>query len=345
MHRIKTALLGSVSLKSFRELADLDHSALQVLVDNAELRVGPPGSKLVELVFNDPVVVFLLQGSVSLEAGPFQKRTLRREDREARLIVNEALPKGGRVLAGEDAVLLLVKRKHIQAARLDYRQSLAALPLGSGAPGALESEGPGDDWMSVLLSSPLFQHMEPGKLQAFIASFRPRSCGAGQWVIRDGQRDEFFYIIKSGTAEVLLPGQAEPVARLGPGQFFGEGALLGESVHSASVRMGQAGELCLVTANDFERLLKQSLFHFVSEAELPRLPAPLQVLDARHAVEYRHGHREGSVHMPLLRIRERIASLPRDVTYVMDFGEDKRCQVAALILIENGYRVLLLRTT
>jgi hypothetical protein len=35
------------------------------------------------------------------------------------------------------------------------------------------------------------------------------------------------------------------------------------------------------------------------------------------------------------------AELSKDVMYLVDYGDDKRSQVAALILIEHGYNVLL----
>jgi len=348
MMRVRTALLNSGNLKGFREMADLDHTALQVVMDNAEICVGRRGEKLVELMFNDPCAAFLLQGSVLLEGGLLQKKRVARSDREASSMLNGALPKGGKVLSQEDGTtLLLIRQKFIHAARLDYRDVPAASfgRFGWVADGEVcETE---QDWMTSLLSSPLFQRIQPGKLQLLFTSLQEKHYEAGEVVIRSGQSDEYFYILKSGIAEVLLSNYRDHPIRLEPGSFFGEGALTGDTVHSATVRMVEAGIVCLVHAEDFEKLLKGSLLEFVTPQQLEILlqdtQNPAVVLDVRYGVEHRHGHRTGSLHVPLSMLREKLrADILKDRTYLIDFGEDKRSQVAALIMIEHGFNALLI---
>lgn len=351
MPRVKTRLLSSTSLKRFRDMADLDHSALQVVADNAELCLGNRGEKLVELGQGDPACVFLLQGEISLESGLARKR-LRAGDREALSQLNPLLPKGGRIVAaGDEAALLLVKRKYLQAARLDYRQPLAASPVDFG----LEESGAeaGEkDWMSVLLASPLFRRLEPGKLQTLLTSLKEKNCRAGEVVIQGGRADAHFYILKSGSAEVILPnptGGPGRTLQLHPGSFFGEGALVGDTVHSATVRMMEAGTVCLLSAEHFDKLLKSSLLVYASATQAGQWLASgggeVAVLDVRYPVEYRCGHRSGSLNIPINTLRERLATgLSKELTYLVDFGEDKRSQLAALLLIEHGYEALLLKS-
>jgi len=318
------------------------------VMDNAEVCVGEQGEKLVELMFNDPCAVFLLQGSVLLDGGLLHKRRVACGDREASLMLNASLPKGGKILAQDDStVLLLIRQKFIHAARLDYRQSPAASLGRFGQVADSDMSEVEQDWMSILLSSPLFQRIEPGKLQMLFTSLQEKKYPAGATIIQSGQRDEYFYILKSGAAEVLLSGRDGQAIRLGPGSFFGEGALTGGTVHSATVRMAEAGVVCLVQAEHFEKLLKSSLLEFVTPQQLEKLlqgsQNPVVVLDVRFAVEYRHGHRPGSINIPINHLREKLnGGLSGEHTYLIDFGEDKRSQLAALLMIEHGFNPLLL---
>jgi rhodanese-related sulfurtransferase len=51
----------------------------------------------------------------------------------------------------------------------------------------------------------------------------------------------------------------------------------------------------------------------VSVDQVPSpLPQSVTVLDVREPVEWQHGHVEGSVHVPMMEIPERVAELPGD---------------------------------
>jgi CRP-like cAMP-binding protein len=55
----------------------------------------------------------------------------------------------------------------------------------------------------------------------------------GKHLVEQGKFAHEFFVIESGTAEVVVDG--ERVAELGPGDFFGEIALLGHQRRSATV--------------------------------------------------------------------------------------------------------------
>jgi CRP-like cAMP-binding protein len=55
----------------------------------------------------------------------------------------------------------------------------------------------------------------------------------GQVVFREGDHGDRFYVIESGSASVTIDGR--PVRELGPGDFFGEIALLTDVPRTATV--------------------------------------------------------------------------------------------------------------
>lgn len=71
-------------------------------------------------------------------------------------------------------------------------------------------------------------------LERLARSVRGETVPAGETVIREGEAGEDFYIVVSGHAAVVING--EHIRELGPGDFFGELALLREVPRTATVR-------------------------------------------------------------------------------------------------------------
>jgi rhodanese-related sulfurtransferase len=65
----------------------------------------------------------------------------------------------------------------------------------------------------------------------------------------------------------------------------------------------------------------------------------IHVLDVRQPAEWRHSHIRGSQNLPLMQLRSRLATLPREKTIVTVCASGHRSNVAARILQRAGYQV------
>ncbi len=88
--------------------------------------------------------------------------------------------------------------------------------------------------------------------------FQPNSA-----IIRQGEKGDKFYILLNGKADVYIhkPGGSEiQVSQLKPGQYFGEMALLGGGVRSATVKASQEGPASVVALDEkaFNSLIDES---------------------------------------------------------------------------------------
>ncbi len=84
------------------------------------------------------------------------------------------------------------------------------------------------------------------------AHYRP-----GDWIFVEGEPAMSFYVIEQGEIEVLRrdpTGQQHLVARLGPGEFFGEMALLDGTVRIGSVRARTAVEVLVMGKEVFSTI-------------------------------------------------------------------------------------------
>jgi CRP/FNR family cyclic AMP-dependent transcriptional regulator len=94
---------------------------------------------------------------------------------------------------------------------------------------------------------PLFSSLSQRQLKRLGRDFKERQFRPGTPIVRQGHMSGVdFFVIAEGEASVSIDGRE--VARLGPGDHFGELALLGERVRSATVT-AEVPLRCLVTAS------------------------------------------------------------------------------------------------
>jgi CRP-like cAMP-binding protein len=80
---------------------------------------------------------------------------------------------------------------------------------------------------------PLFAGLEKRDLERIADSFKERTYAAGETIAREGHGGAGFFVIAEGTAKVSVQGDER--ATLGPGDYFGEIALLDEGARTATV--------------------------------------------------------------------------------------------------------------
>ena len=89
------------------------------------------------------------------------------------------------------------------------------------------------DRTQLLRRVPLFADLERKELEEIARSLRERTFAAGETVLTEGHAGIGFFVIAGGEARVTVGGQER--ARLGPGDHFGEIALVVGSERTATV--------------------------------------------------------------------------------------------------------------
>ena len=77
----------------------------------------------------------------------------------------------------------------------------------------------------------------------------------GKEMTREGSRGREFFVLLEGEAEVTRDGKT--INRLGPGDFFGEIALVSDSPRTATVTAASPVRTLVITAGSFKRLLNE----------------------------------------------------------------------------------------
>jgi CRP-like cAMP-binding protein len=106
---------------------------------------------------------------------------------------------------------------------------------------------------------PMFDDVPEDVLSELAGRVRLRSFARGQPVVRQGDRANAFYVVRSGTLQVVEEdpdtGNERALRTLGRGESFGELGLVQNALRAATVRALEESELFEIDKGTFDRLL------------------------------------------------------------------------------------------
>jgi voltage-gated potassium channel len=99
---------------------------------------------------------------------------------------------------------------------------------------------------------PLFSALDDTQLTELATWFEERSVGPGARLIGEGVVGYSFFVLVEGAAHVTCGSESR--GPLGPGDFFGEVAILGDGRRSATVTTTEPSRVLTMFGTDFRRL-------------------------------------------------------------------------------------------
>ena len=207
--------------------------------------------------------------------------------------------------------------------------------------------GSEDDWMTHMLQSEAFSRMPPADIQRLIQSLQPVNVYAGDTIVRQGDEGDYFYIIREGTCSVtrLASGKGwdVPLAELGPGDCFGEDALVSDAERNATVTMLSDGSLMRLSKQHFVDILKKPMVRYLDyELAVAAVKSGSVWVDVRTSDEYANSALEGSINIPLAMVRETMKKLDATRTYILYCDTGRRSVAAAFLLGQRGFDISVL---
>jgi CRP-like cAMP-binding protein len=108
----------------------------------------------------------------------------------------------------------------------------------------------------VLQRVPLFSGLKEKQLRPIAEVMAPRTFAAGEEITKEGEISVGFYVIEDGNADVTMNGEA--VGKLGPGDHFGEIALIAETPRAATIVAETELHCYGMTSWDFRALAERN---------------------------------------------------------------------------------------
>jgi CRP-like cAMP-binding protein len=108
--------------------------------------------------------------------------------------------------------------------------------------------------IEILRRVPLFESLSEPDLQSFAELVRERSYPKGSVIVFEDDPGDALYVVAAGQVKVVLvaeDGREVILSVLGPGNFFGEMAILDEGPRSAHVIAMEESNLLILRRDDF----------------------------------------------------------------------------------------------
>ena len=102
---------------------------------------------------------------------------------------------------------------------------------------------------------PLFAGLSPEQREVLVLHFKPHTAEPGERILRVGDPADALYLISQGEVEVTIGGRR--VGTRGPGEFFGEMALLSGDRRTADVTALDYSRFARLSGRDFHRFLRR----------------------------------------------------------------------------------------
>ncbi len=118
----------------------------------------------------------------------------------------------------------------------------------------------GEDTARLLARVPLFAGLSERDLAQLAQVAVPRTYESGQAVFREGDSGDTCYVVREGAVRVTRrhsDGRVITLAELRPGAIFGELAMFGSEVRSASVEALEHTRALAILAGDMRRIMVQ----------------------------------------------------------------------------------------
>lgn len=329
-------------LRSLSPLEGMKKDNIAALARKVFLRTLSPGKPLFKEGERDKRTVWVVSGTVEIRESDRVVAMIRGGTPEARNPLCHQQPRTQSARAMDEVEYLSIDSELLDV-MITWDQT------GTYEVGDLRKSGDADDdWMTTLLSSSSFQRIPPSNIQAIFMRMQRQSYRAGEVVIKQGDEGDYFYAIVSGkaavTRETPLNKDGIRLAELGPGDSFGEEALIAEAKRNATVRMLTDGVLVRLAKNDFRELMNDPLLHYVDEAGAQEIIARGgKWLDVRLPSEYQNLRIEDSLNVPLYFIRLKLGTLQPNTPYVVCCDTGRRSAAAAYILVEKGFDAYVLK--
>lgn len=323
-------------LKTLIPLSDLDEVSLGRLEGNYIVENLDAGTQLFAQGERDKRTYYLLSGQVQLNFISGLEKVLSAETTHARRAIVPEKPRTATAIA-KTPITVLSFESHMLDDLMNWNQHGYEVS---------DLDGDGDsDWMSLFLQSKVFLKLPAQNIQALMMRMEEITVRAGQVIIRQGDDDGYYYILKRGRCRVtrrFSPQDGEiEIAELTMGAGFGEEALLTHNRRGATVTMVESGSLMRLSRNDFTRLLVEPLIHVVSYEEVVNNP-DCTFLDVRSYDDFVEDGITKSQNICIAELRPKIALLESGKQYVIVSNTGSRAAAATFLLCQQGIDAVVL---
>jgi len=329
-------------LKTLEPLNSLSVDKLEELANKSQVEELPPGRVVFRQGEKDSRCIYLLSGQLELQiTGNPRTETLKAKTSDTRYPVAQEWPRPSTCRTKTNTVLLYID------------SNLLEILLSDDPSGRYEvseigvEEDTESDWMLRFLQSPAFLRLPTDNIQKLLIKLDEYSVKAGQAIVTQGDSDEWYYIVKQGKCAVTRrpAPKAEEVrlAVLGPGDGFGEEALITHGKRNATVTAKEDSVLMRLDKTEFHQLLVEPMLEYIDHASMmEKVKAGAALIDVRSNKEFNDNGIKGALNIPLSMLRLKAKDLNVTREHIVYCNDTNLSSAAAFLLAQQSLQVYVL---
>lgn len=326
-------MADKAELANLVPLDSLSEENFNDLVRNSSVEKYPAGTVLFKQGDVDKYAIYVLEGTVVLSSNDStMERKVEGGTEDGHYAIAQLKPRQNTGTAQTDVIIFKVDN--------DQLDRLLTWDQVTGISVIEMDDDQNNEWMMEMLKAEAFKKLPAENINEMFDRMEVMQVQKGDVILRQGDPGDYYYVIQEGQCDVsrkTKQGKVVSLNRLGPGQQFGEEALVSNAPRNATLTMLSDGLLLRLAKKDFLELVKAPMIQWLSFGEAQQLVKQgAGLLDVRTESEYRQGAIKGAQSLPLYKLRELTDRLDAARKYVVYCQTGVRSGVAAFLLGQRG---------
>ncbi len=279
-------------------------------------------------------LIYLLNGRINLQTDEFKVETIDSGTESARFAIAHQIPRKIDAIAESDIRFVRLNAEIIHDLQNTSIEEESSYMIVN------EPEENDNDWMTTLLKSPIFRALPPANLQRIIMELQAVNYTKGEFIIRQGEPGDFYYLIKSGQCLITRKPSANAkdikLGQLRSQDTFGEDSLLSGEPRNVSVIALSDVSLLQLNKESFIKLIKTPSLKYVSFQQAQNeIAKGALLMDVRSPDEYQSSHLKNSTNIPFFSLRMHLKTLNKKQPVIVACNDGKTSEAAAFLLLRN----------
>ncbi|MCK5727603.1 MAG: cyclic nucleotide-binding domain-containing protein [Methylococcales bacterium] len=309
----------------------------KIMIDMAE-----DGACLFQRGDNHNELIYLLEGSISLEAGELKLEMITAGSESAKFAIAHQLPRKIDAFAQGDVRFLRLDAMFVHSIDVKDTEKKAHYEIQKA------KKADSEDCKSTLFMIPVIRSLSPMNLRKISEVLEEINVEKEEVVIDQGGIGQYFYLIKKGECLVSYKpsehAKTIKIEKLDVWSTFGDMAMILGEPYAETVTALFNMQLLRIRKDKFLKLIKDPSLTFIDFIELELWQDKGAVLlDVRPADEYDELHLPTALNVPLFSLAIHLRLLAKNQHYIIVCEDGKASEAAAFLMKKYGFDVKIIR--
>ncbi len=339
------SVLHEEILTNFFPLNTIDKQYFDQLKQQAIISTCKAGEIVTKCGLEGNLHHYLISGEVEIRLAFDNRFTLADDAEQAQFPLEDNIKKQGIIRATQSCQLLIINIDivdQLKAWSQSHNYEIIHLHESHdiGEDGLINDDL-NEDWSNLFIQTPLASNLSACDLHKLFTALEEFDVKAGETIVQCNTNGEYFYIVQSGMAEVITDPNGAYAGKsfeLSMGDYFGDEALVADTMRNASVVMRSDGRLGKLHREAFNKIVKEAVVKTKLNHNVDGGMHDLyHYLDVRLPLEFRTEHHLKSENVPISHLRMQLDNMDYSKIYFITPEGGRRSELATYLMRQAGF--------